>query len=118
VPDSGGSPWRLRAGAPCPDPLWAGDANQDTTFDGQGPPNQDLALERAIVEALLVVAALTVAIEELADGRVSPVDDVDPVAGVDEGGAPDQHVALDQAAPADLFAQAQVAEIGRRGIDQ
>ena len=38
--------------------------------------------------------------------------------GVHERGAPDQHVALDQAAPSDLLAQAQVAEIGRRGIDQ
>jgi len=29
-----------------------------------------------------------------------------------------QHVALDQAAPSDLLAQAQVAEIGDAGIDQ
>ena len=74
----------------------------------------DVALDVAVAEALLVVAAFTIAVEELADRRVPPVDDVHARGGVDERRAPDQDVALDDAAAGDPLAQAQVAEVGRR----
>ena len=45
-------------------------------LDGQRPAGQDLPLDLALAEALLVVAALAVAVIQLADRRVPPVDDV------------------------------------------
>ncbi len=112
----GPRPFPVRAAGP--DALRAGHAAQDAAFDGQDPARHDLPLDVAIAEALFVVAPLGVTIEELAHRRVPPVDDVHAGGGVDERRAPDEDVALDGAAPADLLAQPQVAEVRRGGIDQ
>src|ERR1700690_4057718 len=93
---------------PRPDPLRASDAPEDAGLDRDDSADDDLAFHVAITEPLFVVAPLPVPVEELADRRVPPIDDVDAVRGVDEGGAPDQNVALDGAAPAHLLAQAKV----------
>ena len=79
----------------------------------------DLALDVAIAEALLVVAPLGVAIEELADRRVPPVDDVDAVRSASTNVARPISTSRSTAPrPRHLLAQAQVPEVGRRRIDQ
>ncbi len=112
------SPYPFPVRVPRPDALRAGHAAQDAALDGQNSARHDLSLDVAIAEALFVVAPFGVAIEELAHRRVPPVDDVHAGRGVDERRPPDEDVALDGAAAADLLAQAQVSEVGGGGIDQ
>jgi hypothetical protein len=101
-----------------PDALRAGDAQEHAVFDRQRAPRDDIALDVALAETLLVVAALRVTIEELAHGCVAPIDDVDARGGVNERRPPDEHVALHGAATGNALAQAQMAEVRRRRIDE
>ena len=75
--------------------------------DRDRAPREDLALDQAIAQALLVAVALFVAIEEARHRRVPPVDDLHAAARLDEGARPDEHVA-----PLAVLLQPQVAEVG------
>jgi len=101
-----------------PHTLRAGHAQQLAAVDGQRPPRHDVALDLAFAEGFFIVAALGVAIVELADRGVAPVDDVHARLAVGEGGPADEDVALDFAVARNPLAQAQVPEIRRARIHQ
>ena len=88
-------------------PLRGGHPAQLRLDDGHRAPGQDLALDQAVAQALLVAVALLVAIKEARHRRVSPVDDLHAAARLDEGPRPDEHVA-----PPAVLLQPQVAEVG------
>ena len=89
-----------------PLPLGAVDPLEPALLDGDGAPGQDLPRHLALAEPLLVVAALGVAIVELADRGVPPVDDVHAVGRIDEGGPADRARRARPVAPARRLARA------------
>jgi hypothetical protein len=98
--------------APHEDALRGRDAQQRALVDGDRAARQHRALDLALAEGLLVLRAFLVAVVELADGRVAPVDDAHARTRVHVRGAADEHVTIRTAA----LAEAQVAEVGRARI--
>jgi hypothetical protein len=101
-----------------PNPLRTGDTKQLPILDGDCAPDQDVALDLALAKGFFKVAALGVAVVDLADRGVAPVHDGNAGARIGEGGAADEHVALDFAPAGHALAQAQVREVRRQGIHQ
>jgi len=101
-----------------PDPLRAGDAQKRSVLNGHCASDQDVAFDLALAKSFFVVAALGIAVVELADRGVTPVHDGNARARIGEGGAADEHVALHFASAGHAFTQTQVPEIRREGIHQ
>jgi hypothetical protein len=90
-------------------PLRRVDPLQVLLADRHRAPGFDRALVDAAGDVLFVVVALLVAVEELGDGRVAPVDDAQPV--VEAG-----RLAEAELADVVALAQPEVGEVGRLRI--
>jgi len=97
---------------PHEDALRRSDSIQITLVDGDRSPREDLALDLAITKRLLVFSALFVAVVELADRSVAPIDDTHASLRVDVCRAADENVSIRLAA----LAQAKVPKIRRTRI--
>src|SRR5215467_6428664 len=73
--------------------LRAADAAETALHDRQVPPRRDHALEAAAALGLVVVVPLLVAVVDLGDRGIAPVDDRD-AAALDEAALADEDVAL------------------------
>ena len=101
-----------------PDTLRTSDAQQRTALDRHRPANDDLSFDVSFTETFLVLAPFAVTVEQLANRRVPPVDDIYARLGIDECRAADENVSVDEAASLHLFAQAQMTEIRGGRVDQ